>query len=66
MSVVWLALQQYICILTKLTRRLKIKRRWEFNTETNFKEVGCEDVDWIHMSQGKNLVAQQARSSQAN
>jgi hypothetical protein len=25
--------------------------RWEANTETDLKEIGCDYVDWIHLAQ---------------
>jgi hypothetical protein len=30
------------------------RRRWEDNIRVDLKEIGCEDVDWIHKSQDKD------------
>ena len=27
------------------------RRRWEDNIKMDLQEVGCEDVDWIHVAQ---------------
>jgi len=27
------------------------RRRWNDHIKLNLKEVGCEDVDWIHLAQ---------------
>jgi hypothetical protein len=32
------------------------KRRWKNNIETNLKEVGSEDVDWIHLAPEQVVV----------
>jgi hypothetical protein len=32
----------------------KPRRRWEDNIKINLKEVGCEDVGWIHLTPGKD------------
>jgi hypothetical protein len=29
------------------------RRRWEDNIKLYLKEVGCDDVDWIHLAQDK-------------
>jgi hypothetical protein len=29
----------------------KLRCRWEDNIKMNFKEIGYEDVDWIHLAQ---------------
>jgi hypothetical protein len=29
------------------------KRRWEDNIKTDLREVGWEDVDWIHLAQDR-------------
>jgi hypothetical protein len=30
-------------------------RRWEENIKVNLKEIICEDVDWIHLAQGREF-----------
>jgi 3-oxoacyl-ACP reductase-like protein len=27
------------------------KHRWEINVKIDLTEIGCEDVDWIHLTQ---------------
>jgi hypothetical protein len=27
--------------------------RWEVNIKMNVQEIGCEDVDWVHMVQDR-------------
>jgi hypothetical protein len=29
------------------------KHRWEYNIKMDSKEVGCENIDWIHLLQGR-------------
>jgi len=29
----------------------RLRHRWENNFKTDLKEIGCEDVDWIHLTQ---------------
>jgi hypothetical protein len=37
-----------------LKRRLwRTKERWEGNIKVDLKEIGCEDVDWIHLAQDR-------------
>jgi hypothetical protein len=31
----------------------KSRCRWEHTTKMYLKEAGCEDVDWIHLAQGR-------------
>jgi len=35
----------------------KTKRRWEDNIRMDVTEIGRETVDWIHLSQGRELLA---------
>jgi hypothetical protein len=28
--------------------------RWEDNIKMNLKKIGCEDMDWIHLSQHRD------------
>jgi hypothetical protein len=28
--------------------------RWEYNIKTNFREIGCCGIDWIHLAQERN------------
>jgi hypothetical protein len=30
------------------------KRRWDDNIKTNLIEIACDDVNWIHMVQGRD------------
>jgi hypothetical protein len=30
------------------------RRRWEDNIKMNLQEVGCEDMDWIDLSQDRD------------
>jgi hypothetical protein len=30
------------------------RHRWEGNIEMDLMEIGLEDVDWIHVAQGRN------------
>ena len=30
------------------------RRRWEDNIKMDRQEVGCEDVDWIHLAQDRD------------
>jgi hypothetical protein len=40
---------------SELKRRLgRLKRKWEDNIEMDRKEIGWEDVDWIHLAQDRN------------
>jgi hypothetical protein len=32
----------------------KAKHKWEDNTELNSKVIGCESVDWIHLTQDRD------------
>jgi hypothetical protein len=32
----------------------RLRRRWENNIKMDFQEVGCEDMDWIDVAQGKD------------
>ena len=32
----------------------RTRRRWEDNIEMDFQEVGCGDMDWIELSQGRD------------
>jgi hypothetical protein len=35
-------------------RRLgRSRHRWEDNIKMDLKEIECEDVDWIHLAQGR-------------
>jgi hypothetical protein len=38
----------------KGTDRFEDRSRWENNTETWFKEAGCEGVDWPHLAQDRD------------
>jgi hypothetical protein len=33
---------------------LYLKRRWEDNIRMDLREIGWEDVDWIHLAQDRN------------
>jgi hypothetical protein len=28
--------------------------RWEFNIRMDRREIGCEDVDWMHLAQDRD------------
>jgi hypothetical protein len=30
------------------------RRRWEDNIRMDLRELGCEDVDWIHLAQDRD------------
>jgi len=30
--------------------------KWENNIKMNLKEIRCEDVDWIHLPQGRDQM----------
>jgi hypothetical protein len=30
------------------------RRRWKDNFKANFKEIVCEDMDWIHLAERKD------------
>jgi hypothetical protein len=32
---------------------IRPSHRWEVNTEIDLTEMGCDDVDWIHLAYGK-------------
>jgi hypothetical protein len=35
-------------------RLVRLRRRWEDNIKMDFKEVGCGDMDWIELAQGRD------------
>jgi hypothetical protein len=42
-----------ICI-EKLEEKERTWHRWEDNIKIDLKEIVCDDVDWIHLAQGKD------------
>ena len=32
----------------------RLRRRWEDNIKMDLQEVGCGDVDWIELAQGRD------------
>jgi hypothetical protein len=38
----------------KAINHLEDRRRWEDNIRTDFREVGWEGVDWIHLAEDRD------------